>query len=108
MTLPVEVVEASGVLDNPIVKQRVTNLVLHALDVAEEYLTDGTAQTRMTLIKALMPILVRSSKDEQRDDELDEMKREMGRIMEEVRNSGKGARLTVLGDGGVVEDKPHE
>lgn len=80
---------ASAASEDQEVRSRVKELAMRVLDEAEDIIDHGTPAIKTTLMRSFIPVLVREMGKKKDDDEIDELKRMMGVMMDEMRR-GKG------------------
>lgn len=106
MTDIVGVAEAIGqtAATDPEIKARVKDLAMMVLDEVEEALETGAPMTKSQLVRSFLPYLIRSMQDKKESEELAELRADMERLRNEIREAtypeGEIIRVTV------GEDRP--
>lgn len=71
--------------DDEIVRKAVRMLAMKVLDRADYLLEEGSPATRITVIRAIMPALVKTLEKKQDDDELAELRKVLNEVRDELR-----------------------
>jgi hypothetical protein len=74
-----------AVQDDEIIRKAIRVTALKALQRANEMLDVGSLATRTTVIRSIMPALVKTLERKETDDELTELRRQIVELMEEIR-----------------------
>lgn len=72
--------------DDEVVRKAVRMLAIKVLDRADFLLTEGSPATRITVIRAIMPALVKTLEKQQDDNELEELRKTLNEVRDELRS----------------------
>lgn len=92
--------------DDEVIRRAIRYTAVRALEHANEMLSHGSVANRVTVIRSLMPALVRTLDRKETDDELSKLKTDLHDLMAEMREGVKG--LTPLPEDltDIPEDTP--
>lgn len=101
----VELITAAAAQDE-LVKQAVRKLAFEVVHEAHNLLSKGSPATRMSVIRSLLPSLVRSLEKNEETEGTKELQKQLGELMAEVR-SGAKVVLDVTPHPAPAEDTPY-
>lgn len=94
-----------GIADDEEVKAQTKRLALAVLSEALDLVENGTPQSKHTIIRSLMPALAKGLTRGQESDEIQELRKQMAELLEEVRGPGDtSVKVSVTDAHG---DQPH-